>query len=102
MTKFDYMNFTGGYGIEFVAHANKYSKEEAVGKCIKENEHLFEGLYRKPTVKDIQEDFVKYYVKCPSFCGYDADGGGCYTFTEETSKGSFPVWVIDISKLKEE
>ena len=38
MSKFDYMIFTGGIHNEFVAHANKYTKEQTVELARSETE----------------------------------------------------------------
>jgi hypothetical protein len=104
--KFDYMNFYGGSdGTEFVAHANKYTKEQAINLCISENDWRFEqknsggDLLREPTVDDIVHRHVKWYVKAPDWCGYDDGGEGCYTYCAEGLRGSFPVWVIAFDKL---
>ena len=70
MTKFDYMSFSGGNDTEFVAHAKKYSKEQTLELCVGENEWRFEeGGLRIPTIEDIEELTVKYFVSIPENCG---------------------------------
>lgn len=105
MSKFDYMNFSDGRNTEFVVHANKYTKEEAIELCIQENDYKFmeeycgNQLHRHPTPKDVKERAVRYYPVIPEFCGCD-DEGGCYTFCKKGERGSFPVWVIEFEQLK--
>lgn len=101
MSKFDYMNFVGGEDTEFVAHAKKFTKEETINHCLSENDWKFEGedALRLPTVDDIIERQVKYFVNPPDYCASDADGG-CYTFCEPNARGSFPVWVIEFKGLR--
>jgi hypothetical protein len=100
VSKFDYMSFSGGNDTEFVAHAKKYSKEQTIELCIGENDYRFEdGGLRTPTISDIDERTVKYFIKVPEYCGYDGEGG-CYTYCKKDSKGSFPVWSIDFSELR--
>lgn len=103
MSKFDFMNFEGGFDTEFVAHAKKYTKEEAVRHCIAENEWKFEGKsdIKVPSVEDVKERQVKYFVNKPDYCGFDTEGG-CYTFCEVNARGSFPVWVIEFEGLRVE
>lgn len=105
MSKFDYMNFSdGNHDIEFVAHANKFTKEETVELCLQENDWRFDGEYcngnllREPTIEDIKEDTVRYYPTVPEFCGYDGESG-CYTYCNKGERGSFPVWVIEFETL---
>lgn len=102
MSKFEYMNFEGGEDTEFVAHANKFTKEEDVNYCLAENDWKFEGEYalRIPTVENIKVRQVKYFIKKPYDCGFDTDGG-CYTFCDDDAKGSFPAWVIDFKELRD-
>ena len=106
MSKFDYMDFSDGcWDIEFVVHAKKFTKEEAIKLCIKENDWIFMKeycngkLHRKPVIEDIIERTVRYYPKVPEFCGCDSDNG-CYTYCNKGGKGSFPVWVIEFEKLR--
>lgn len=104
MSKFDYMNFSdGSYDIEFVVHAKKFTKEEAIELCIQENDWKFDTRYckifhRKPTIEDIRERTVRYFPRVPENCGYDGDGG-CYTYCKVGERGSFPVWVIEFERL---
>lgn len=103
MSKFDFMNFEGGEDTEFVVHAEKFTKEEAIEKCLFENDWRFEeanARYRKPVLSDIAEDRVKYFVKIPEYCGLDSSGGGCYTYCDQKARGSFPVWVIEFQNLR--
>ena len=99
MAKFEYMNFSGGHDTEFVAHAKKYSKDQAIEFCIGENDWRFENGLRVPTIEDIEEKMVRYFVQVPENCGYDVEGG-CYSFCNKDAKGSFPVWTIDFDKLR--
>jgi len=90
MSKFDFMNFTGGSdGEEFVVHATKYTKQQAID--------LFRQEWGLEATEDmIREDIVKWYVSAPYWCGYDADGG-CYTYCADgDAKGAFSVWVIPV------
>lgn len=105
MSKFDYMNFSdGSRDIEFVAHAKKFTKEEAIRLCLQENDYKFMekycggNLYREPTVEDVLERSVRWYPAVPEFCDFDVDGG-CYTYCKKGGKGSFPVWVIEFETL---
>jgi len=105
MCKFDYMNFNDGSSdVEFVVHASKYTKLEAIELCVQENDWQFMEKYcdgtliRKPTVEDIKERIVRYYVSVPDYCGYDREGV-CYTYCKRNERGSFPVWVIIFDNL---
>lgn len=108
LSNFDYFNFSdGSLDVEFVAHANKYTKEEVVELCIQENDFMFEGKswynknpLREPTINDIRKRSVRWYPRVPGFCDYDGGGGGCYTYCKKGEHGSFPVWVIEFEKLK--
>jgi len=98
MTKFDYMDFTGGSnGVEFVVHSKKFTKEKAI-EMLKQ-EHDMEDI-RDPVEDDFETRYVKYYVKVPEWCGYDDPDGGCYTYCKEGEKGSFPAWVCKVKDLK--
>lgn len=101
MSKFDYMNFEGGKDTEFVTHAKKFSKEEAIKYCLEENDWKFEGesALRIPSIEDVYQRQVKYFINRPDYCGFDTDGG-CYTYCSSDSRGSFPVWVIDFAGLR--
>ena len=75
MAKFDYMNFSvGGYDTEFVAHAGKYTEEQVINLCIRENDWKFKPNYcngkplRMPTIADVKLRHVRWYVKTPDFC----------------------------------
>ncbi len=97
MSKFDFMDFTGGDTDEFVVHAGKFAKQEAIELCLGENDYRFEE-YEPPrtlTLEDVSERFVKYYVKCPEHCGFESDGG-CYSYCNQDARGSFPVYVIEL------
>lgn len=105
MSKFDYMNFNiNGYDTEFVAHAKKYNEEQTIELCIQENDWRFKPEYcrgnvlRIPTINDVKLKHVRWYVKTPDFCG--SIGHGCYTYCKAGERGSFPVWVIEFSKLQ--
>lgn len=105
MAKFDYFNFSdGSWDTEFVAHAKKYSKNEILELCIKENdwkfkkEHCNGRFHRTPTIADIKERTVRWYPKVPEFCGVDSEGG-CYSYCKREERGSFPVWVIEFDDL---
>lgn len=102
MSKFNYMNFEGGADTEFVAHAKKFTKEQAIDCCLAENDWKFERKYpyRKPVLADIKQRQVKYFINKPDYCGFDTDGG-CYTFCDENANGSFPVWVIEFEGLRD-
>ena len=98
MSNFDYMFFDSGYmPTAFVVHAKKYTKDEAIELCkdnFKEN-----GEELDPIIfNTIKQKYVRYYVKVPMECGHDTEGG-CYTYCEKGTRGSFPVWNI---RLEEE
>lgn len=92
MSKFDYMIFTGGIHNEFVAHANKYTKEQTVELARSETERT------DINIEQIEEQWCRYYVRVPDWCGYDGEGG-CYTYCGKEQKGSFPVYVIELENL---
>lgn len=103
MCKFDYMVFTGGNTEEFVVHAKKYTKEQTIDLMLSEMDYLSmndneTSEYRLPSIVDIDERYIRYYIKVPDFCDYDRDGG-CYTYCNKDSKGCFPVYVISLEKL---
>jgi hypothetical protein len=103
MAKFDYMNF---FDIEFIAHAGKYTEEQAISLCIQENDWKFKPNYcngkllRVPTICDVKLRYVRWYVKVPDFCEYDDNEGGCYMYCKAGERGNFPVWVIEFAKLE--
>ena len=106
MSKFDYFNFhDGSWDTEFVAHAKKFTKEETIELCVKENdwkfdkEHCNGKLHRKPTIDDVIERTVRWYPKVPEFCDIDSDNG-CYSYCKKGERGSFPVWVIEFEQLR--
>lgn len=103
MNNFDYMSFgyDTGYIDYFVANAKKYTPENVLGLCCLELSHLFlvqfDNTHRKPVLDDIETKYVAYRM------GVDESWpNGCYTFVKKGSRGSFPVYVIDLSKLKKE
>jgi hypothetical protein len=98
MAKFNYMFFHGGSdGAEFVAHANKYTKQQVIALFLVESNFEY-GTHRMPILKDVDLRYVKYFVKVPD---YVVDiYGGCYTFCEQGTRGSFPVLVITVKDLK--
>ena len=93
MSKFDYESFDDGCcDTEFVVHAKKYTKEEAVELFIKERLPV-----KDPTIDDVMEGTVRWYPKIPEWCSYDEDvNRGCYTYCAKGERGSFPVWIIGI------
>ena len=88
MSKFRFGEFEGGDVPEFVVHAKKYSKVEAMEIRFGKN-----GVI--PPVA-IDKKHVRYYVKVPYWVGIEKDGG-CYSYCQEGERGSFPVWVINFS-----
>ncbi len=91
MSKFDYMEFTGGSSGEFVAHAKKFTKEEVITLAIAEV-----GIEESVTIDDVYERWCRYYIRVPDWCGYDGDSSsGCYTYCGKDERGAFPVWVIE-------
>jgi hypothetical protein len=103
MAKFDYCNFNDGIrDTEFVVHAKKYTKEEAIDLCLQENYWIFNEEYRggkplrKPTLDDVIIRHVRHYVEAPYFVDWD---GAVYTYCPANEKGSFPVWVIEFEEL---
>ena len=105
MSKFDYMNFYGGYDTEFVVNAKKYNKQEAIDLCLIENDSRFDCKYaglrlcRIPQIEDVEERSVRYFVKAPEAADYDGEGG-VYSFCKPGKRGSFPVWVISLDRLR--
>lgn len=101
MSKFEYMGFSDGgcHDSDFVAHAKKYTKKEAL-EILKDvyDYNFSDGLYREPTESDFTEDYIRWYVRVPEWCGYDGDNG-CYSFCGKSEKGGFPVWRCELSKL---
>lgn len=91
MAKFEYTEFRGGTHDEFVVHAKKYSKEEAIEIMVEET--AYDGIIE---LEAVQKQWCRYYVRVPDFCNYDdGEGGGCYTYCNEGERGAFPVWVIE-------
>ncbi|MPN47036.1 hypothetical protein SDC9_194636 [bioreactor metagenome] len=100
-TKFDFMAFgySAGDTDIFVAHAAKYTPQDAVDLFIREYGHRFvpngyNPQLRKPTVSDVQEARSAYRF------GYPEWPDGCYTLVGDGEAGSFPVWIIDFEKLR--
>lgn len=56
-------------------------------------------LLREPTVNDVIIKYVRYYPKVPEQCGCDSENG-CYTYCNKSSRGCFPVWVIEFEPLE--
>jgi hypothetical protein len=101
-SKFEFMNFTGGASDNFVVHAGKFTKEEVVDIMVRENDWMFDGKNRKPTVEDVKEAWIRYYPSVPQRCGFsNNDYGGCYTFCDKAKKSAFLVWVISYADLAE-
>ena len=99
MSIYDYGNFNDGcQDVEFVAHAKKYTKQEAIELCIAENDWKFDEKYcdgdllRVPTIEDVKENTARYYPHAPESCDFDGEGG-CYSYCKVGERGSFPVWV---------
>ena len=96
MAKFDYMEF--GYEArcfdQLVFHAKKYTKEQAVE--IFNTEYAYTG--RRCTVDDVENGYVKYFIRPNQFMSQDYDGG-CYGFVDKPERGAFPVWVITLADL---
>lgn len=106
MAKFTYYNFSdGSWDTEFVVHAKKFTKTEALELFMQENDWMFkkehrnDKLYREPTTEDIREGTVRWYPKVPECCGFDDRDSGCYTYCKQGERGSFPVWVIRFEDL---
>lgn len=96
-------NDGGHYDSDFVVHAKKYTKQEAVEILKEEYAYNFDDdFYREPTENDFTEDRVRWYIRIPEWCGYDAGDSsrGCYSFCGKLEKGSFPVWRCELSKLR--
>lgn len=107
MSNFDHMNFYGGGSTPvFVAHANKYTKEEAVELFNIENEYgIQDGTLpcNRATIDNVQKVFVRFYPKVPHWCGYECDvNDGCYSYCNQGAGGSFPVWAISYKELMEQ
>jgi len=105
MSKFDYMNFYSGYDIKFVANAKKYSKDETICLCLSENDSRFNYKYagkklcRIPRIEDVEQWSVRYVTKVPKGTACDIKGGN-YSFSRPGKRGSFPVWVISLDRLR--
>ena len=108
MSKFKYMTF----GISpsdrdsFVAHADKFTKEETIAKCLVECDDLFtrdRDVYghprprlRIPNVDDVQE------ARCAFRYGFSPEfSEGAYTIVDDDAAWSFPVHVIVFETLKQ-
>jgi hypothetical protein len=99
MSKFDFMNFENDGLFEFIAHAKKYTKEEAVAVCKSENEDVIKNNeVREITAEDIQERFVRFFIHAPEGLNQEFPDG-CYSYCSKFNKGCFPVWVIDLAAL---
>jgi len=96
MAKFDYMIFEGGAdGLEFVVHAAKYSKRQAIDLFCQECwNHYSKPI--SPVYGDVQTRWVKFFINPPETVGVNEFEGSIYTFCNEGMRGSFPVWVINI------
>lgn len=76
MSNFTHMGFNDGgcYDSDFVVHAKKYSKAEAVEILKDEYDYNFDdGIYREPTEDDFVEDYVRWYVRIPELMRYRKD-----------------------------
>lgn len=99
MSAFEFMCFSddaGGSYSSFVAHAKKFSKQQAVEICLSECDFLFAGQsgLRKPTIADVMDAAVAYRFGVE---GWEKEG--CYTFVDAGDNGSFPAHVIDFRYL---
>lgn len=108
MSKFDFMGFgyDGGRDEMFVAHANKYTKEQTLELCKKEYQHRFEetACHRLPGEKKLRvpttDDVISTY--CAFRFGVSSEWpDGCYTFVGKNEPGAFLVYVIYFDNLKE-
>lgn len=106
MSKFEYGNFSDGMEeTEFVAHAGKYTEEQAINLCVRENDWKFKPDYcnrnplRIPTVCDVKLRYMRWYVRAPEDYWGD-DKSGIYGYCKAGQKGSFPVWVIKFEDLE--
>lgn len=105
MSKFDYANFHDGYDVKFVANAKKYTKAETIDLCISENDSRFNFKYagvklcRIPRVEDVEEWSVRYLARLPEGAACDKKGGN-YAICKPGKRGSFPVWVISLDRLR--
>lgn len=97
MAGFDYEKF--GYDAgdfdQLVFHAKKYTKEQAVE--IFNTEYAYKGL--KCTVDDVEDGYVKYFIRPTRFMADDYDNG-CYGFVDKPGRGVFPVWVITLANIR--
>lgn len=99
--KFTGMNFQiDGYDYMYVAHANKFTKEQSIEQCMDENHWRFENEeLRIPCIDDVNKAHVKYFINPPADCSSDLKGG-VYSFCAKGDVGSFPVWIIAFAKLR--
>ena len=98
MSKFDYMPFTGGAdGEQFVVHAKKYTKMQAIDLFTQE--YPYDDL-RKPSIADIHDCWVRWYIRMPDDVFNEYPDGG-YSFCSNSERGSFPVWVLNVCDMRE-
>lgn len=106
MSNFDFVSFgyNSGDNDMFVAHAKKYSVAETIELCKIECDYLFKDrvirgkvfkALKKPTTQNIHANYCAFVPK-----NYDWPDG-CYTLVSNSRRGSFPVWVINFSELKQ-
>ena len=103
MSKFNYMMFYGGFDEdEFVVHAKKFTKKEAIEKMFFE---IVGGESEKidEILAICKEKTVRYFVQAPlTVEDYDGYYSGCYSYCKEGERGSFPVWAFvmkDVNKI---
>lgn len=99
MAKFDFMVFDDD---SFVVHASKYTKEQALELFNSEEgsyyykKMLEAGKCRAATIDDVEKSWCKWVAKAPF--GHDFEGG-CY-LARTGGRGSFPIWIIDVWRLR--
>lgn len=89
MSKFDYLNFYGGYDCLAVSK-EKYTREEAIEIAIRE---LEQTCYKKPYYICIGDGFVRHRA------GVNEDNERCvgWWLEYQEHKRSCPCWVFHIS-----
>jgi len=96
---FEFGNFTDGCTPTHFVVNQKYADLCTAGElCLSENAHLFKGDYRLPTIDDVKQKYVRFYARLPDSCDNEYGERG-YSFTAK-GRGAFPVWAIDLERLK--
>jgi hypothetical protein len=97
VAKFDFDIFNDGCcNTDFVVNRKMFSKEEALK--LFEAEVGYCDDVEIPTIDVVWPRYCRYTVKAPIELDLD---GGCYVFCKPGDRGAFPVWQIEIKKIKD-